>query len=99
MELLRREGGHSDSPVPHLILLDLHLPRMNGREVLTEIKRDPELRRIPIVIMTGSESDQEIVEAYELHANCCVRKPADLEAFAEAVETIERFWSRVARRA
>lgn len=99
MQFLRREGEHSDSPTPHLILLDLHLPRMNGREVLAEIKDDPALRRIPVVIMTGSENDQEILEAYDLHANCCVRKPADLQAFAQAVVTIENFWLRVARRA
>ena len=98
MQFLRREGEYSSSPSPHLILLDLHLPRMNGREVLMEIKGDPHLRRIPVVIMTGSESDREIVEAYDLRANCCVRKPADLAAFARAVVTIEDFWMRVARR-
>jgi two-component system, chemotaxis family, response regulator Rcp1 len=98
MQVLRREGEHSNTPAPHLILLDLHLPRMNGREVLMEIKGDPKLRRIPVVIMTGTENDHDIVEAYGLHANCCVRKPADLESFSQAVLTIERFWSRVARR-
>jgi CheY-like chemotaxis protein len=99
MRVLRRVGEHSASSTPHLILLGLHLPRMNGREVLMEIKDDPTLRRIPIVIMTESEKEVEISEAYELHANCCVRKPVDLEAFAHAVATIERFWMRVARRA
>jgi two-component system, chemotaxis family, response regulator Rcp1 len=98
MQYLRRDGQYSQAPTPQLILLDLHLPRMNGREVLTEVKKDARLRRIPIVIMTGSASDEEIVEAYGLHANCCVRKPADLDAFSQAVATIETFWFGVARR-
>lgn len=99
MQFLRREGAYSESPVPGLILLDLHLPRMNGHEVLAEIKRDVDLRRIPVVIMTASENENDFVEAYGLHANCCVQKPTDLGAFARAVATIERFWLRVACRA
>jgi CheY-like chemotaxis protein len=98
MQLLRREGTHAALPMPQLILLDLHLPRMNGREVLREMKQNPILRLIPIVIMTSSQCDQEIIEAYELHANCCVRKPLDLEAFVQTVATIERFWLNIARR-
>jgi chemotaxis family two-component system response regulator Rcp1 len=99
MQFLRREGAYAESPVPGLILLDLHLPRMNGREVLAEIKRDVDLRRIPVVIMTASENEKEIIEAYGLQANCCVAKPTDLGAFARAVTTIERFWLRVVCRA
>jgi CheY-like chemotaxis protein len=98
MQFLRREGEHFDSPRPQIIILDLHLPRMNGHEVLADIKKDSNLRRIPIVIITGSENEKDIIDAYDLHANCVVRKPADLEAFAQAVVTIENFWFRVARR-
>jgi len=98
MDYLRRRGAYADSPAPHLILLDLHLPRKNGHEVLTEIKQDGLLRRIPVVILTSSDNEKAIVNAYELHANCCVNKPADQEQFAQAVRRIESFWLQVARR-
>lgn len=95
---LHREGSHADSPTPDLILLDLHLPRKNGYEVLAEIKADPILRRIPVVIMTSADSEDALLRAYDLHANCCVTKPLDQEQFAAAVKKIEYFWLRVARR-
>ena len=89
---LRRES------TPDLILLDLHLPKMNGHEVLANIKQDAALRRIPVVIMISSEKDQDFLKAYDLHANCCVSKPMNQEQFAETVRKIESFWLRVARR-
>lgn len=94
MAYLRREGDYIVSPTPDLILLDLHLPRMNGHEVLAAIKQDMALRRIPIVILTSTENEEAIIGAYDLHANCCVTKPADQEQFALAVQKIERFWLR-----
>jgi len=98
MLFLRRQGDHADAPAPDLVLLDLHLPRKNGHEVLAELKQDPLLRRIPVVILTATTNEGAIVSAYELHANCCVCKPADQDEFAEAVRRIERFWLTVARR-
>jgi CheY-like chemotaxis protein len=98
LAFLRREGPYNASRRPDLILLDLHLPRKNGFEVLTEIKQDAELRRIPVVIMTSADSESAFVEAYNLHANCCVSKPVDQEEYTRAVRQIERFWLHVARR-
>jgi len=95
---LHRQGAYLDAPRPNLILLDLHLPRKNGHEVLTEIKEDAVLRRIPLVILTASENEQDFLEAYDRHANCCVRKPADQEQFALVVRKIEQFWLRFVRR-
>jgi len=94
---LRRAGEFSDAPRPDLILLDLYLPRMNGHEVLAEIKQDSALRRIPIVILTATENESAILKAYDLHANCCVAKPTDLEQFTLTVKKIEQFWLRHAR--
>jgi CheY-like chemotaxis protein len=98
IDYLRRLGPYVASPAPDLILLDLHMPRKNGHEVLEEIKADAELRRIPVVIMTSSDNDHGILRAYDLHANCCVCKPADQEQFALAVKKIELFWLHIARR-
>jgi chemotaxis family two-component system response regulator Rcp1 len=98
MRYLRREGPYRDAPRPDLILLDLHLPRKNGHEVLADVKQDESLRLIPVVLMTAFDSDEAISEAYERYANCCVRKPSDLDEFAEAVKQIETFWLRLARR-
>lgn len=95
---LRRAAGHESCPRPDLILLDLHLPRKNGFEVLAEIKEDAELRRIPVIVMTSSDSDKTFLEAYDLHANCCVSKPVDQDEYSLAVKKIERFWLHVARR-
>jgi CheY-like chemotaxis protein len=98
IDYLYRRGAYADSPTPDLILLDLHLPRRSGHEVLTEIKQDGLLRRIPVVILTSSDNEKAILCAYELHANCCVNKPADQDQFAQAVRRIESFWLQVARR-
>lgn len=89
---------HETPTPPDLILLDLHLPRKNGFEVLAEIKEDARLRRIPVVIMTSADSEKAFVEAYALHANCCVSKPVDQEEYQRAVQQIERFWLHVAQR-
>ena len=94
---LRRQDPYRDAPRPDLILLDLHLPRMNGHEVLAEIKQDDTLRLIPVVLMTAFDTDEAICEAYGQHINCCVRKPSDLDEFDVAVKKIETFWLRVAR--
>jgi len=94
---LRRQCPYETAPAPDLILLDLGLPRKSGRDVLAEIKQDPALRRIPVVIMTSSDSETAFTEAYDLHANCCVSKPLDQAQFEQAVKKIEHFWFHVAR--
>jgi CheY-like chemotaxis protein len=90
--MLRREGAHANLPKPDLILLDLNLPRKNGREVLEEIKADEDLRRIPVIVMTTSKAEQDIHRAYNLNANCYVTKPVDLDEFLNVVRSIEDFW-------
>jgi len=90
--VLRREGAHAAAPRPDLILLDLHLPRMGGLEVLAEIKQHPQWKHIPVVIMTASSAEKDILAAYDRHANCYVTKPMDLAKFTEAVRSIEEFW-------
>ena len=92
IKFLHKEGEYSDMPRPDLILLDLNLPRMSGREVLTTIKGDPDLRSIPVVILTVSRNEEDILRSYEHHANCYVTKPLDLEAFIEVLKGIEHFW-------
>ncbi len=92
MEFLRREGDYARVPTPDLVLLDLNLPRKDGREVLAEIKGDDELRRIPVVVLTTSASDVDIVRAYEHYVNSYIRKPIDLEQFLTAVQTIDDYW-------
>jgi CheY-like chemotaxis protein len=92
MEILRREGRHADHARPDLILLDLNLPRMDGRAVLDAIKQDPSLRTIPTVILTSSEADIDIARAYDLHANCYISKPLDLDQFIAVVKAIDGFW-------
>jgi len=99
LSYLEQTGPFTGHAEPDLILLDLHLPRMTGHEVLSGIKQNARLRRIPIVIMTSSVDEKAIQTAYELHANCCVSKPTDHDEFALAVKKIETFWRRVARRA
>ena len=89
---LRKEGKHRAAPRPDLILLDLNLPRKSGFEVLMEIKADPELKRIPVVILTASEAEEDIVKSYDLHANCYIAKPVTLESFLQIVRSIESFW-------
>lgn len=92
MEVLRAEGDHSNRRLPDLILLDLNLPRKNGREVLEEIKADDDLKRIPVIVMTTSKAEQDIHKAYTLNANCYVTKPVDLDEFLNVVRSIEDFW-------
>ena len=95
LAFLRREGRYAEAPRPDLVLLDLNLPKMNGREVLAVIKEDPDLRRIPVVILTVSQAEQDIVKSYNLHANCYITKPVDLDQFLEVVKSIENFWLTV----
>jgi CheY-like chemotaxis protein len=97
LRFLRRQAPHAQAPRPDLILLDLSLPRLSGLEVLAEIKQDPELRHIPVVIMTSSIRDQDVLRAYDHHANCYVTKPVDLDQFIGAVRKIEEFWLSVVR--
>jgi chemotaxis family two-component system response regulator Rcp1 len=92
MAFLRREGKYFDAPRPDVILLDLNLPKKDGREVLAEVKADPHLRLIPVVIITSSEAEQDVLKTYELHANCYVTKPVDLEQFIKVIQSIETFW-------
>jgi CheY-like chemotaxis protein len=95
LELLRRAGSFANAPRPDLILLDLNLPGKDGREVLAEIKSDPDLKRIPVVVLTTSQSEQDITRSYNLHANAYVTKPIDLDQFIHAVQSIEDFWSTI----
>ncbi len=95
IEFLRRKGKHRHVPEPHLILLDLNLPKMSGREVLKEIKTDPSLRHIPVIIMTTSKAEQDILNAYDLNANCYIAKPVDLDQFLHIIRSIEDFWLTV----
>ncbi len=92
---LRRAGKYATAPRPGLILLDLNLPRKDGREVLAEIKADPELASIPVVVLTTSQSEQDILRVYGLHANCYVTKPVDFNQFASVVKAIKNFWFTV----
>jgi two-component system, chemotaxis family, response regulator Rcp1 len=97
LAFLRREGRYAEVPRPDLVLLDLNLPKMNGREVLAEIKEDLDLRRIPVVILTISQAEQDIVKSYNLHANCYITKPVDLDQFLEVVKSIENFWLTIVK--
>jgi chemotaxis family two-component system response regulator Rcp1 len=92
MTFLRREGAYSDAPRPDVILLDLNLPKKDGREVLADVKADEDLRRIPVVILTVSGAEEDIVKTYNLHANCYIRKPIDLDQFMKVVKAIKDFW-------
>ena len=89
---LRHEGAYVDAPRPHLILLDLNLPRMDGREVLAQVKADDGLKTIPIIILTTSEAEADIVKSYQLQANCFLTKPVELDAFESVVKSINDFW-------
>jgi len=97
MEFLRHRAQFSGAPRPDLILLDLKLQKMHGREVLAEIKSDPELKRIPVVIMTTSSAEQDIFESYNLHANCYLTKPVELDEFIAVVRKIEDFWMTIVK--
>ncbi|MDG4555492.1 MAG: response regulator [Candidatus Competibacter sp.] len=97
MHYLRQQGRFAGAPKPDIILLDLNLPRKDGREVLAEIKADAVLRRIPVVILTTSESEEDILRTYDLHANCYITKPVDFEQFAKVVKSIEDFWFTIVK--
>jgi len=92
MALLRRENSYAKAPRPDLILLDLNLPRKDGREVLREIKADRQLKRIPVVVLTTSDADEDILKSYDLCANCYITKPVDLYQFIRVIRSIETFW-------
>ena len=94
---LRKEGSYSGVPTPDLVLLDLNLPRMDGREVLAEIKADEELRRIPVVVLTTSEAEEDVLRSYNLHANAYVTKPVDFEQFVNVVRQVDEFFLTVVR--
>jgi chemotaxis family two-component system response regulator Rcp1 len=96
-DFLFRRGKFEDAPEPDIILLDLNLPTKDGRQVLSEIKADPELAKIPIVVLTTSQSDEDIVRAYQLHANCYIAKPIDFNHFLRIVAAIEEFWLSVVK--
>lgn len=96
MECLHQKGGFEEFPRPHLIILDLNLPVMDGYEVLDKIKKSENLRRIPVVVLTASRADKDVLKSYNLHANCYIIKPVDQKSFAGLVETIETFWLKVA---
>ena len=97
MDFLRRKGKFADKARPDLILLDLNLPGKDGREVLAEIKADPDLCRIPVVVLTSSQAEQDIIKAYNLHVNCYITKPVDLTQFVKVVKSIEDFWLTIVK--
>ncbi len=97
LAFLRREGQYAAAPRPDVILLDLNLPKKDGYEVLAEIKHDPVLRRIPVVILTTSEAERDILQTYYMHANCYITKPVDLEQFITIIKSIETFWLNVVK--
>ena len=95
VSFLRRDGAYADAPRPGLVLLDLNLPRKDGREVLAEIKTDESLRSIPVVVLTTSEAEEDVLRSYDLHANAYVTKPVDFEGFIEAIKQIDHFFVSV----
>jgi two-component system, chemotaxis family, response regulator Rcp1 len=97
MSFLRREGSYADVSLPDLILLDLNLPKKDGREVLQEVKADPELMRTPIVVLTTSEAESDIAASYGLHANCYITKPVDMDQFMKIVKLLEEFWFTIVK--
>ncbi len=97
MKFLRRQGEYADKPRPDLILLDLNLPMMDGREVLQEIRNDPDLTDLPVVVLTTSQSEEDICRSYKLHANCYIAKPVDFTKFSEIIKQIEGFWLQLVK--
>lgn len=97
MQFLKKEGEYADAPTPDLVLLDLNLPKMDGREVLAAIKEDPQLRSIPVVVLTTSEAEEDVIRSYSLHANAYVTKPVDFERFVQVVQQIDDFFVSVVR--
>jgi len=97
LDFLYRRGAHADAVRPDVILLDLNLPRKDGKEVLATVKNDPSLSKIPVVILTSSEAEKDIVKSYQLHANCYITKPVNIETFMEVVHSVEEFWLGVVK--
>jgi CheY-like chemotaxis protein len=97
MEYLRKQGNYADAVRPDVVLLDLNLPRKDGREVLAEIKEDEDLKRIPVVVLTVSSADNDILKSYNLHANCFITKPIDVNRFMDVVQQIEAFWLTIVK--
>jgi len=97
LEYLRQEGEYADEPRPDLVLLDLNMPRKDGQDVLEELQDDPDLRRIPVVVLTSSESEEDIAKSYELNANAYLTKPVDFDGFIEIVNRMENFWFKVVK--
>ncbi len=97
LEFVRRQGRYADAPRPDLVLLDLNMPRKDGREVLEELKADEDLKRIPVVILTTSDQEEDVLRAYNAHANCYITKPIDLEQFMKVIKTIEAFWLQIVK--
>src|SRR5438094_3876380 len=97
LAFLRKAGKHGDAPRPDLILLDLNLPKKDGREVLAEIKADESLKRIPVVVLTTSQAEQDIIRSYSLYANCYITKPVDLDQFITVLQSIEDFWLTIVK--
>jgi chemotaxis family two-component system response regulator Rcp1 len=97
LEFLHKEGKYANAPTPDLILLDLNMPRKDGREVLAEIKLDEKLRRIPVVILTTSQAEVDILKTYNLHANCYITKPVDLDQFLQMIKSLEDFWFSIVK--
>src|SRR5947208_3024002 len=97
IRFIHRQAGYESAKTPALIILDLNLPKKDGRQVLKHLKNDPELRRIPVVVLTTSDAEADVMRAYDLHANCYVRKPSDLDEFLRTVRACEVFWLEVVR--
>lgn len=97
MSFLRHAPPYAEMPHPDLVLLDLNLPKKDGREVLEEIKKDPHLRRLPIVVLTTSDAEIDVLKAYDLYANCYIKKPVELESFIRVVKSIESFWVEIVK--
>lgn len=97
MQFLRREGKYANAPRPDLVLLDLNLPRMDGRQVLAEIKSDPKLKTVPVIVLTTSDAECDVLKSYSSHANCYLVKPVDVDSFFEQVRSLEGFWLAVVK--
>jgi len=97
MDYMRRQGAYDNAVEPDIILLDLNLPLKDGREVLAEVKADDHLKRIPVVVLTSSKAEEDIVKSYDLHANCYVSKPLDLDQFYKVVQAVENFWFTIVK--
>ena len=97
LEFLRRRGQYADAGRPDLVLLDLNLPKKDGREVLQEVKSDTDLHRIPVIVLTTSSADQDVLLSYNLHANCYIKKPIEYDEFMGAIRGLENFWTKIVR--